>query len=560
LRDDGTAEQDYLTTMYSADYSLSQTAPLVGRHDKVTTSLLGFDPLLKGTTKNLKQDKGKPTLSIIGVSSVLSAEERDQTHSPNASSAELQSELRALASELGKLSPAKPHGQSQKKSDDEKGHWKNPLRGFLSPQVPSKGKAKAQGKHHHRRVKSLGSYEEKTVTKDRGISPPPLAENQVPLSSSMMQELWEVHQSSSRVSANDPLEALALPSLVKPRPTSFLTGTEVQITSEIDATGWQVEIPPKEEFEFTARVSLFLEHYRREECLLDLQLLVGCSYHDLAHFSSGRLSLATEKIAKFHRPIVESLLECGGDLQQVQGYFQSEGPDRRSPDGFREVLVLERQRQFICCFRGTTAEQQGKFDRQPNTVKLADNGGVSVFADRYRATIEFEPKLFVFLDQLMEENPFCDFIFCGHGFGAAMATIAAYRYAWGRPELRVAALVSGSAKAGLSDFRRSAHSLGNLKVARLELGYVRPLTQSGVHTGHTFRMNLSKPNAPVRAYRFADTKPDPSLMRKLRLNREKTIDEYVNALEDLGETWVKDFHRYDGTGVKGQDNELRWVV
>ena len=548
------------SSMYSLDFSLSQTAPLVGRHKKSSKALLGFDPLLKDATKEPATVESKEVLSIVGLKGVASNEERDQSPCSPGSSYEMRSELHALASELGKLSPTRTIGKKTKPEDVHKSPLRNPLnfRSFLTP-LP-KAKPKAQGRHH-RRVKSLDSIDPKPKGIIDGANLPPLAASQAPLSSKMMQELWEVQQNSSKNSASDQLEALALPSLVKPRPTSFLTGTEVQLTSETDATGWQVEIPSKEEFEFTTYVSHFLEYYRKEECLLDLQSLVGCSFQDLAHFASGQLSMATEKLAPFHRPIVESLLECGYDLQHVQGYFRSKGPDERSPDGFREVLVLERQRQFVCCFRGTTAEQQGRVDRQPDTLKLTENGGVSVFTDRYKAAHEFEAKLFALLDQLVEENPFCDVLFCGHGFGAAMATIAAYRYAWGRPELRVAALVSGSAKAGLNDFRMSANSLGNLKVARLELGHVRPLTHVGAHAGHTFRMNLAKSQAPVRAYRFADSKPDPSPMRKfLPMNRERTIDDYVSTLEDLGETWVKDFYRQDGVGVKGKDNETRCMV
>lgn len=563
------------STMYPMEYSLSQTAPFVGRHEK-NTSLVGFDPLLMdSSSKELKQIGSKNAISTTGTVTSLPVDERDQAPSSPAPNFELRSELRAIASEIGKLSPQvtnPPQKHASKVTKTEKTPSKNqstancstPTKNrknrpssFLTP--PPMGKNK--NKSNHRKTKSLDSSEGVDVAIKSAMSPPPLTESQPSLSNTMMQELWEVQLSNSnnKVDSNEQIESLVLPSLAKPRPTSFLTGTEIQLTSEMDASEWQVELPAKEEFDFTTHVSSFLESYRKEECLLDLGLLVGCGRQDLAYFASGQLSIATERIAKFHRPIVESLLECGSDLQQVQGYFRSKAHDS-SPDSFREVLVLERQRQFLCAFRGTTSEQQGKVDRQPVTTKLSDNGGVSVFSDRYKAAVEFEPKLFALLDRLMEENPFCDFVFCGHGFGAAMATFAAYRYAWARSELRVAALVSGSAKVGLNDFRLSAHSLGNLKVARLELGHVRPLTQTGYHIGHTIRLNPSKANAPVRAYRFADTKQDPSPIRKLRLNREKSITEYVGALEELGQVWVKSFYRQDGAGVRGKDNESRYMV
>jgi len=569
-------EQSQSEDMYPMHYSPSQTAPIVGRNQKVT-SLVGFDPLLvdmsSSPTKMWKPVETKHALSTSGtLFPTKSAEERDQRPSSPPNMVELRSELRAIATEIGKFSPHRtptlqtvdsvarktapktPTSQKQKALTPVKNRRNRPAGSFLTPNTT---KSKTKG---HRKTKSLDSAGGESVAiKSSIFPPPPLPESSATLSDEMIQELWEVQLSTSHSAVHDPIEALALPSLAKPRPTSFLTGTEINLTSEADATEWQVEIPSNEEFKFTTQVSLFLDSYRKEECLMDLRSLVGCGRQDLARFAGGQLSIATEKVAKFHRPIVESLLECGGDLQQVQGYFRSKPLDY-TPDGFREVLVLEKQRQFLCAFRGTSSEQQGKLDRQPETIKLLDNAGVSVFRDRYKAAVEFEPRLFALLDHLMEENPFCDFVFCGHGFGAAMATIAAYRYAWARSELRVAALISGSAKVGLNDFRLSAHSLGNLKVARLELGYVRPLTHLGFHIGHTIRLNPSKANSPVRAYRFADSKHDPSPIRKLRLNRDKHVAEYVGALDELGTAWVKDFYRQDGAGVRGNDNESRFMV
>jgi len=381
-----------------------------------------------------------------------------------------------------------------------------------------------------------------------------------------MQELWDLQvqdQQQSKVQSPSPAGTeLAIPTLAKPRATSFLTGKEVVLSSEADATDWQLEIPVKTEFNYTCRACFFLETYRSEkEGVLDLNSLVGCTSQDLAAFAGGKPSPNTLKLGETHRSVVESLLECGTDLLQVQGYLRSK-PVNGDATMFREVFILERQRQFMCVFRGTNAEQTGKLEKQPETMKLFDNKNVSVFADRCRAFQELEPQLFGKLDQLMEDNPFCDFVFTGHGFAAAMATLAAYRYAWARPELRVAALVTGSAKVGLSDFRLSANSLPNLKMTRVELGHLRPQNNAGVHSGHTIRINPGKMNSQIKAYKFADTKPDPkSPMLKLRFNnKEKTLSDYVNALDDLADVWVKDFYREDGAGVRGKDNEQRQMV
>jgi hypothetical protein len=391
-----------------------------------------------------------------------------------------------------------------------------------------------------------------------------------PITSPMILDLWKIQQeqeAASPVSNN-----LATLTLAKPRPTSFLTGKEVILQGQEESTNWQLDIPPKSEFEVTCKAAQFLQTYQTEE-LIDLSLLVGCSKVGLSLFAAGTTAPAMTKLDSRYQPIVESLLGCSSDLYAVRGHIWStmEGPleDRR------QVLVLERQKEFLCVFAGTTAEQQNKVNRQQQDTTTLKGGNetsqVTVFKDYYVALSEFEPNVFALLDQLTDENPFCDVTFGGHGFGAAMAQLAAFRYGTAHPELRCAALVSAAPRVGLDDFRWTVNSLPNVKIMRLEFGrMMHPTPNQGCSAGHSIRIHPSisssgKPNAnPVKAFKFSDGPQEGSGVRSLlSLKRDKNISDYVQALKDLdicGQAWVKDYFRQDGAGVHGKDNEARQMV
>lgn len=571
------------------DFERLPKAPSVGRHHKKAQSLAGFDPLLEGEIvegpSNKKSNVDLPLENQGGESRIVVPVNQE----------EVSSALREIASELGKSSP-KPtllinqNDKDLNKANVQKSAPVSPAqrspssrssRRFLGGAAASRSPSEPKGgalwskkkRHQHNRTRSMpampmpwisGNKKSPALNANKSSAAPQHSRvnSRASLSSDMLQELWDLQEQQEKEENSTPANLeLAIPTLAKPRPTSFLTGREVVLSSEADATDWQLEIPVKNEFNYTFRAAYFLETYRSlKEGSLDLNNLVGCTSQDLAMFVGGKPSPTTLKFGDNQRSIIESLLECGTDLLQVQGYIRSQ-PVKNDPAQFREVFIVERQRQFLCVFRGTNNEQCGKVERQPETMKLIDNKSVSVFSDRCTAFQELEPQLFDKLDQLMEETPFCDFVFAGHGFGGAMATLAAYRYAWARPELRVAALVTGSVKVGLGDFRLSANSLPNLKISRVEMGHPRPHKNAGVHAGHTIRLNPAKIGAQIKAYKFADAKVEPSPMRKLRFNnKEKTIADYVNALDDLADVWVKDYYREDGAGVKGKDNEARQMV
>lgn len=379
--------------------------------------------------------------------------------------------------------------------------------------------------------------------------------------------------------------SLYIPSLAKPRPTSFLTGQDVVRTSEYDATKWQLDIPVKTDFLVASKVAQFLDTYHSKECLLDLQRLVGYSRFELSQFASGsKFCAVVQDIADCHRPIVESLLDCGDDIVEVRGYYchtpaqqqQQQQQYQEDLDQRREVLILERQHQFLVVMRGTATEQQQaagrSFHRQsPETVSLKEGHNVTVFADVFRAVQELEKDLFARLDQLTEATPFCDVVFAGHAFGASMATLAAYLYAYTRSDQRVAALVTGSPKVGLTDFRWSVHASPNLKVMRVEYGGsssssrggggigggIGPSAQHARHVGHTIRLSYKQDS--VKAYKFSSGPVESFTARSLLFKRDRDVGDYVQALEALP-TWVTDYYKEDGAGVRGKDNEARQMV
>ena len=363
----------------------------------------------------------------------------------------------------------------------------------------------------------------------------------------MIQDLMELSLTSQ----------LQMPSLAKPSPTSFLIGKEDEVvrTCELDPSPHQMEIPGLPEFVVVSRLIEFVENYRRVDQNFDLQQWVGMS----------RMDLCQVRIPQ-HQPIVQCLLECGDDVTLQGAIIKGANADERS-----EVVIFEGQRQFTVVFRGTT-EQQCK----PGGSKSKKNGKhVAVLLDaEHQAEVygcfkeeyaKLEKECFVLLDKLTEQNPFCDVVFTGHSFGAAMSSLAAFRYANARPQMRVSCLTLASPKVGFAAFKQLVNSSPNLKVMRLEFGQdgkCQAPAQAGSHVGHTLVLhgslghNSLKTNQPVMAYKF-----DVPKYKKFKTTHPD-MRSYVNALEEmarLGLSWAKDFVGTSGQGVV-VNNEARQVV
>jgi Lipase (class 3) len=347
---------------------------------------------------------------------------------------------------------------------------------------------------------------------------------------------------------------LFLPSLAKPRPTSFLVGGQEGMvrSSEQAPSAFQLEIAGHQDTLTSAKLCQFLETCESEECLLDLQNLQAYTAMELAGFARGDVTLPN--LDDCHRPLVEQLLDCGNDITDVKGFFTTRSRD--DSELGREVLIVERQNKFVCVFRGTIPEQEGKFSKQSETIELPDGPKTSVYQDRYSAFGELQAATFELLDKVTEENPFCDILFTGHSFGGAIAALAAYTYANTRTSLRVACIVTACPKLGQDDFRWAVHSSPNLNMCRLEF---HRAMKASVHVGHCIRLLLSgKDGLSVQAYKFGlDDHPDGLLdLLTTKKQKEKSVHEYVSFLENVPK-WVKDFHNEDGAGVRGNDNETR---
>ena len=334
------------------------------------------------------------------------------------------------------------------------------------------------------------------------------------------------------VLSEDPLAALAIPSLAKP--TSFLTGKEAAVTE----TNWSVEIPPQEDVLVLLKLASFMDSYRHEEAI-SLQGLVDHGKFELKGFAMGNKHTGIP-LDDSHRKVVETFLECfqPHDNVQIRAFLKSQDDN---PDLRREILVVERQNTFLCICRGTTAEQNGRFKSEEPT--MLPEGAV---VDNYSGFHELESALFSKLDKLVDESPFCDVCFSGHAMGAAMASVGSFRYATARPQLRVACIVSETPKVGDEKLRLLANGLVNLKAFRLEMG--RPKEKTSF--GHSIRLE----KLPT-AYRFGENEPN-----KFKLfHRPKDLPDYLAAVESCT-SWVKDFYREDGAGVRGDDNEIRQMV
>jgi hypothetical protein len=416
----------------------------------------------------------------------------------------------------------------------------------------------------HRRTKSLESDDnakeiEKEVTPPHqshhraslpnspSSAPVAVHSNVVDTKTSIMQELMDL---------KDKFSALQIPSLAKPSPTSFLTGRgdEAVRTSEYEPSPFQMEIPSLPEVVETARLNDFVENYRRMDQNFDLTEFVGYSRTDLEQVKLPG-----------HIPIAQSLLECGDGLT-IQGFI-SKGTHS---DERLEAVVVEGQRQFTMVFRGTT-EQQTKLMGNNSKYKKravpldAEEENVEVYCGFKEEYTKLEHECFSLIDKLSEQNPFCDFIFTGYSFGAAMATLAAYRYANARPMMRVGCITFASPKVGFSLFRHVVNSLPNLKVIRLEHGQdakCQAPSVGGWHVGHTLVLSGSigqsapKPQKAVLAYKF-----DTPKHKKFKTTHPD-LRNYITTLEEMARLnlpWVKDFANTAGKGVV-VNNEARQVV
>jgi hypothetical protein len=414
-----------------------------------------------------------------------------------------------------------------------------------------------KGKKGHRRTQSLESSEgppsaenskvearRSSSTHERAKTPEPKPETKTSMYNSIVKDLMELS-----------FDKLQLPTLAKPSPTSFLVGheNEVMRTCEYAAAPFQMEIPGVSELIVPARLNEFVENYRRIDQNFDLQEWKGMSSMDLR-----RVEIVQ------HIPIAQLLLESGNEVS-IQGTINVGS----NADNRLEVVIFEGQQNFIVVIRGTTEQQSKPCPKKTTNRKAvpldAEHENVEVyqcFLDEYQ---KIEQKCFTLLDKLTEEHLFCDVVFTGHSFGAALSTLAALRYSNARPMMRVKCYPMASPKVGFSEFRRMVNSSPNLQVMRLEYGQdgkCQLPSQGGSHVGHTLVFhgslghNSHKTKDPVQAYKF-----DAPKHKKFKTTHPD-LRSYVVALEEMSRLnlrWPKDFVGTSGEGVV-VNNEARQMV
>jgi len=345
-----------------------------------------------------------------------------------------------------------------------------------------------------------------------------------------------------------------------------------------------------------ARLNEFVENYRRHDQNLDLKQFVGLDRMELQHKidisinTNNKSGDSSNTMVPEHVPIIESLLECSEGQEQeisIQGFLTEAG--NLHSDSRVEAVIFQGQRNFTVIFRGTT-EQQSKVLGSSKSKKRAvpldsKNEAAEVYSGFLESYSQVEEKCFRTIDKLVDENPFCDFVFSGYSFGAALATLAAVRYAKARPMMRVGCLTLASPKVGFSHFRHVVNTTPNLRVVRLELGgqtetKCQGPTVGGWHVGHTLVLNVSSSSSGNSGSPSDEEQPSVSVY-KFEAPKHKTtgffktsnpgLKKYISALEDLAtlennrnqaavasngnkkrphaSPWPKDFANNAGKGV-----------
>ncbi len=465
------------------------------------------------------------------------------------------------------------------------------------------------------KVIALPKIESSTKVMNKGETASPITEKvQLTPTSSDSFEKSNTSMAQDLLELKDQFGMLQIPSLMaKAAPTSFLTGNGdegVTTNYDNDPTPFQLEIPSLSEVVTMARLNEFVENYRRHDQNLDLKQFVGLDKNELQHkidsFTNNQNATSSGMVQE-HVPIVQSLLDCCEGQEQdisIQGFVTEPG-SLHDADSRVEAVIFQGQRNFTVIFRGTTEQQSkvlGNSKSKKRAVPLHSNNAAEVYSGFLESYSKVEEKCFRTIDKLVDENPFCDFVFSGYSYGAALATLAAVRYAKARPMMRVGCLTLASPKVGFSHFRHVVNTMPNLKVVRLELGgqtesKCQGPTVGGWHVGHTLVLNArssggSSPRSgsPTNGVSSsAWTSPSVSVYKFDGAPKNKNggffktsnpgLSKYISTLEELATLednrskavaaskgkrqlalpWPKDFANNAGEGVI-VNKEMRLVV
>mmetsp|Transcript_1998 Transcript_1998/g.3060 ORF Transcript_1998/g.3060 Transcript_1998/m.3060 type:complete len:458 (+) Transcript_1998:109-1482(+) len=346
---------------------------------------------------------------------------------------------------------------------------------------------------------------------------------------------------------------------VKLSPTSLLKDVHnlVMRTSEQDPSAHQIEMPKAEEFLRNVKLCTLLDMYHSFDDNFDFKTLIGIPNLSLKKFLSyGKTTAETRELQDKHRPIVEKLLENGEGIT-VEGYAK----------GNAEAVVFDvpSRSKILVVFRGNDEQQSKPVKKALHYVApspFLQEEKVAIHPSFKQTYFELESMFLPMVEQLTEENPFAQVVFCGNSFGAGLATLAGVRYASHRPTVRVTVHAFGSPKVGSIEFRHLANSLSNLRIFRLEMkrDSMMDSPQDGhnkwAHVGHSISIGKK-----LAAYRFDFNKPATSknIFKKKKGDSEAyraLLEKYVARNE-----WIESYSGEDiGDGVRGSGNEKRGMV
>lgn len=340
-------------------------------------------------------------------------------------------------------------------------------------------------------------------------------------------------------------------SVPSPSTMPTLPSLDFKITSsENEPSHYQVEFPKKSDVVVCAKLCQFMNGYKAIAKEYPFDLIKGGPLSSL-NVELLDLNSPNEIDTGTHRSILSKLKECGVHDLIIDGFIAQ----RYEGDNFEIIVVSSEQlRQTIVCGNVVSDEQLVKKIKHgaSTTAKLGESGKVHATLRDVFVDSGLEESLFHQLGLL--ERPFFDVVFTGHSAGAAMATLAAARYADMKPQLRITANVLGSPRIGDDGWRRFVHSLPNLRIFRLENGQdfalALPSGKEWTPVGHCIQIS-----SDFKACRFDKAvAPRAKLMwSPMEISAAKAnhkIDAYVDNLGEKNKSqWVTDFSCLKGKGV-----------
>ncbi|KAL7433433.1 hypothetical protein ACHAXH_007648 [Discostella pseudostelligera] len=371
-------------------------------------------------------------------------------------------------------------------------------------------------------------------------------------------------------------------------------------SSEHDPSPFQVELPSKKEMVVHSKICALMDGYTAIHRDFNFAMLCGVSHSTLVKEYERSTHEKPMIAGTCHRDVVRELLACADDIV-VEGFFREYTQEEKDKESERLescILSSDSLRQIIVCFRGSTTNQAkplknastSLFGKQGSSCLLHEEDHKVQVLDTFRGAYfgtPLEKAVFALLSNLTTRKPFFDVVMTGHSFGAAMATIASFRYASSKPQMRVSCHVFSSPRIGGEAWRQLVHSVPNLRIYRAENGsdpYVlMPSGNEWVHCGHAVQIHdrsgssSTSTEIEIQARRFdrdTATSTNSNLLGYVQSmvipktitngvsssqqgKMDHEIQSYVEKLIRSSDQWFTDFCEWKGKGVSGANDEMR---